>query len=90
MSVINLKRVESVMQFSPSISIKEVLDLDVVQNTVIDTERYGLYETAFINGDYYRIVSAEYYYTLEQARQALNDVLESWRANPNRIIKENL
>lgn len=90
MAVIILERVESVMQFSPSISIKEVLDLDDVQSTVYDTERYGLYIAAYINGDYYRIVRAEYYNTLEEARQALSDVLESWRANPNRIIKENL
>lgn len=90
MAVINIERVESVMQFSPSISIKEVLDLDDVQSTVYDTERYGIYITAYINGDYYRIVSAEYYKTLEEAHQAMSDILESWRANPNRIIKTKL
>lgn len=89
MAVINLERVESVMQFSPSVSIKEVLDLDELQNPTFDGKKYAVFVTSYINGAYYCIISADYFRSLSLAREALHDAIESWEMNPNRLITTN-
>lgn len=90
MAVINLERVESVMQFSPSVSIKEVLDLDELQNPTFDGKKYAVFVTTYINGVYYSIIRAEYYRNLGVAREVLHSIIESWGDNPNRLITTNL
>lgn len=90
MSVINLERVESVMQFSPAVRIKEVLDLDELQNPTYDGKKYAVFVTSYINGIYYSIIRAEYFRNLGVAREALHSIIESWEDNQNRLITTNL
>lgn len=87
MAVINIERVESVMHLGASVSVKEVLDLDKVHNPVLGGEPFALYISSYINGYYYNVVSAKYFDTLEEAREALNEIVEMWKSNPHRIIK---
>lgn len=87
MAVINIESVESVINLSPSISIREILDLDRVHNQVLGGEPFALYISSYINGYYYSVISARYFETLEDAREAMNVTLEMWKSNPHRIIK---
>lgn len=87
MAVINIESVESVMNLSPSISVTEILDLDRVHNQVLGGEPFALYISSYINGYYYNVVSARYFETLEDAREAMNNIVEMWKSNPHRIIK---
>lgn len=89
MEVINIERVESVMHLSPSVSVKEVLDLDKVHDPVLGGEPFSLCVSSYINDNYYRVVSADYYENLDEARKAMNDVIASWEKNPHRIILTN-
>lgn len=90
MAVINLERVESVMKFSPAVSIKEVLDIDELQNPTYDGKKYAVFVTSYINGVYYSIIRAEYYHNLGVAREVLHCIIESWKDDEERLITTNL